>query len=70
MQVLNEHQAAERLSLKVQTLRNWRHEGRGVPYVKIGPRKIGYLPEDLNRFVLAGRVIPICSEQGLVDNRT
>lgn len=62
MKILNEYQAAEQLQLKVQTLRNWRHEGRGVPYVKIGSRKIAYLTEDLERFVLSGRVIPVCSE--------
>lgn len=58
MKVLNEHQAAEIMGLKVQTLRNWRHAERGVPYVIVGTRKIGYLPEDLERFVLSGRVDP------------
>ncbi|HPA14890.1 MAG TPA: helix-turn-helix domain-containing protein [Desulfobacterales bacterium] len=67
MKILNEHQAAEQLQLKVQTLRNWRHEGRGVPYVKVGTRKIGYLPEDLDRFVMSGRVIPAC--EGVPDEK-
>ena len=62
MKILNEYQAAEKLSLKVQTLRNWRHEGRGLPYVKIGARKIGYLPDDIENFVQAGRILPVCTE--------
>ena len=63
MIVLNEFEAAEQLSAKVQTLRNWRHQGRGPAYVRIGSRKIGYLPEDLDRFIMAGRVIPAYSDE-------
>ncbi len=35
-QLLTEKELATRLCLSVQTLRNHRFQGRGVPYMKIG----------------------------------
>jgi len=62
MKVLNEFQTAEQLSLAVQTLRNWRHEGRGLPYVRIGERRVGYIDEDVKNFALSRRVVPTNGE--------
>ncbi|MEO0069699.1 MAG: helix-turn-helix domain-containing protein [candidate division WOR-3 bacterium] len=54
----NDVEAAKYLGLKsVQTLRNWRHLGRGPAYCRIG-RRIVYLKEDLDRFLQASRVDP------------
>ncbi len=54
----NDVEAAKYLGLKSpQTLRNWRHLGRGPAYCRIG-RRIVYLKEDLDRFLQAGRVDP------------
>lgn len=63
MQVLNEKEVAKRLSVSIPTLRNWRHQGRGPAYLKIGSRKVGYLPEDCDRFAMSGRVVPVCSDE-------
>ena len=52
--LLNEHEAAERLRLAVTTLRRWRWGSRGPRYVKIGGA-VRYDPADLDAFVKAGR---------------
>ena len=52
---LNESAAAERLGLKVATLRAWRHQGRGPVFVQLG-RAIRYLPADLDEFLRSNRI--------------
>ncbi len=47
---LDEKKAAEILGLAVQTLRNFRHIGRGPVYHKIGTRVI-YRRDDLEAFL-------------------
>ncbi len=51
MQLLNTEQAAERLTLKKQTLEAWRIRGGGPNFLKIG-RAVRYREEDLNEFLL------------------
>ena len=46
MKYLNEKQVSEMTSIAVQTLRNWRHFGKGFPYHKIG-RCIRYNEQDI-----------------------
>ncbi len=54
----NDVEAAKYLGLRnPQTLRNWRHLGRGPAYCRLG-RRIVYLQEDLDRFLQAGRIDP------------
>lgn len=48
--LLNEHQAAELLGIKMRTLANWRRRGRGPAYVKLH-QQIRYRPGDLATFV-------------------
>ncbi|WP_028321269.1 helix-turn-helix transcriptional regulator [Desulfatiglans anilini] len=55
---LNEKQGAEWLNVKVQTLRNWRHLGKGPVYFVVGERSIRYTEEDLERFAYARRIVP------------
>lgn len=55
--VVNETQAAEMLGRSVQTLRNWRQQRRGLPYVKQG-RSVSYLREDIENFLRANRIDP------------
>jgi hypothetical protein len=52
--LINEHEAAARLGLKVSTMRRWRWAGTGVPFVRIGSA-IRYDPRDLEAFIAAGR---------------
>ena len=57
--VLTTEEAAIYLGLSSQTLANWRVDGRGPVYLRLGrpgrPR-IVYLPEDLDAFLGANRV--------------
>lgn len=52
--LINEHEAARRLGLKVSTLRRWRWEGRGPTFYRIGAA-VRYDPRDLAAFIEAGR---------------
>jgi hypothetical protein len=57
-QLVNEHQAAHVLGLKVSTLRRWRWASRGPPWLKIGSA-VRYATGDLRGFVDAGRKVPV-----------
>jgi hypothetical protein len=54
---MTENQAAEVLGLKVQTLRNWRHERRGPAYLKLS-RRVIYTLRDLEAYQLKNRIDP------------
>lgn len=51
MQLLTTEQAAEKLTLKRQTLEAWRVRGGGPKFLKIG-RAVRYREEDLREFIL------------------
>lgn len=51
--LLNEHEAAGYLGLKVATLRRWRWSGDGCRFIKLGGA-VRYAPADLAEFVAAG----------------
>lgn len=51
--LLTEHEAAERLRLKVRTLRNWRWTGGGPSWVKL-MGAVRYKASDLEAFIKAG----------------
>ncbi len=54
---LTETEAAEYLDAKPQTLRVWRHRGRGPAFLKpVG--KIKYRLDDLDKFLAESRVVP------------
>lgn len=53
-----EQQAADYLSRKVGTLRNWRHMSKGPKYYKCG-RSIVYRQEDLDAFMEQCAVNPV-----------
>jgi excisionase family DNA binding protein len=48
--LLTEHQAADRLSVKVKTLQAWRVRGGGPKFVKVG-RLVRYTEEALQEFI-------------------
>ena len=52
--LVNEREAARRLSLRVATLRRWRWAGKPPHFVKIGGA-VRYDPSDLDAFIKAGR---------------
>jgi predicted DNA-binding transcriptional regulator AlpA len=51
--LLNTIKAAEYLDIHPTTLATWRVEGRGPRYVKVGPRKVRYRPEDIETWLEA-----------------
>lgn len=59
--VLTPEQAARALSLSPSTLAKLRLSGNGPAYCKMGRRKVGYRPEDLQAW-LADRVRHSTSE--------
>ena len=50
MKLLNETEVAAKLDVTKPRLRRWRHEGRGLPFVRVG-RLVRYRPEDVERFI-------------------
>ncbi|MGD0658836.1 MAG: helix-turn-helix domain-containing protein [Syntrophorhabdales bacterium] len=57
VQYLTEKEVARLTGIAVQTLRNWRCEGRGFPYVKIGG-SIRYLHNDIVAGMESHKIIP------------
>jgi len=53
-QLLNEHEAAELLSLSVRTLQQWRVNGRGPAFLKL-MAAVRYSRSDLEAFIASGR---------------
>lgn len=58
--------------LSLATLERWRSEGKGPPFVKVGPRRVGYRLADFERW-LADRVVSSTADAkerlGKSDNR-
>jgi len=54
---INDVEAAKLLSASPQTLRNWRHIGRGPAYSKRG-RMVRYRVQDLLNFMKERRIDP------------
>lgn len=44
---LTEHETALRLGVSTRTLARWRSTGNGPPFVRLGVRRIGYTPSDI-----------------------
>jgi len=55
--LIDEHEAAAHLGLKVATLRRWRWARRGPPWIKVGAA-VRYAPVDLEHFIESGRASP------------
>ena len=54
---VNEKKVAELIDLGVQTLRNDRHLGRGLPYSKKG-RSVRYALDDVEKYMEKNKVRP------------
>jgi excisionase family DNA binding protein len=46
-------EVAERLKVKVETLRQWRWLGKGPKAIKVGGRFVRYRPADVNHWIAA-----------------
>jgi predicted DNA-binding transcriptional regulator AlpA len=56
-QYVTEKQVSKITEIALPTLRNYRHNGKGPPYVKVG-RSVRYLLADVIRFMEQGRIQP------------
>jgi hypothetical protein len=54
---LTEREVSELTSFSVFTLRNHRHLGRGIPYLKVG-RSVRYLLKDVEYYMERQRIVP------------
>lgn len=55
--LFTERELAPRLNLSVQTLRNHRHEGMGIPYIKMG-KAVRYHHDDIDAYIKKCRIYP------------
>ena len=55
---LTEIQVSELTGFKLPTLRNWRFERRGIPYLRIGKRSIRYKLQDVIDYMETRRIDP------------
>lgn len=54
MRLLDEHETAELLNVKVATLRRWRWGGKELPFVKIGGA-VRYDPAEVQAYIASKR---------------
>ncbi len=54
---IDETEASRITGLATQTLRNWRCQRRGFPYVKL-KRAVRYDVEDIKKFMINRRIVP------------
>lgn len=55
MALLKVHEVAELTGLSVETLNQWRSQGRHIPYIKLG-KAVRYLRKDVELYILRCRV--------------
>ena len=54
---LNENEVSMMLSMSIQTLRNWRFQGKGPAYTKAG-RAVRYRHDDIVSFMEERKITP------------
>ncbi|PKN27055.1 MAG: DNA-binding protein [Deltaproteobacteria bacterium HGW-Deltaproteobacteria-21] len=64
MEIIRENEAARRLNVSIQTLRNWRCQGKGPGYVRLGERAIRYVGESLDAWMNARTIDPEARSAG------
>lgn len=56
-EILKEREVSMEFNIPVQTLRNDRHNGKGIPYYKVG-RSVRYKRQDVVEFFESRKIIP------------
>ena len=56
--LFDDGEAAKRLNLSRQTLRNWRFNNTGPAYRRFG-RSVRYTEEDIQEYIDQSRVVPV-----------
>ncbi len=59
---LTEAELADRLKVKIFTLRKWRRDGSGPPYMRCGGRLIRYSPADVSEWMSRNRFSSVANE--------
>lgn len=54
MKLMTEAEVAEKLEVTKPCLRRWRHERRGLPFVRVG-RLVRYEPQAVEQFIAQNR---------------
>ena len=63
MKLLNEGEVSVMLGVKISCLRRWRHERRGLPYVRVS-RLVRYQPSDVEAFIASNlQIVSECPER-------
>jgi predicted DNA-binding transcriptional regulator AlpA len=62
--MLNTEEAAAFLGLKGPTLRDWKCQRIGPPFVQLSARVVRYRRSDLEKFIAARRVVPVVRSIG------
>ena len=55
---LTDVQVSVLTGFSVQTLRNWRFQGKGLPYSKVGRRAVRYEKSDVLSFMRERKIMP------------
>ena len=59
---LTDAQLAEMLGVTTRTTLRWRRDGGGPAFVRIGPRRLGYLRNDVMAWMAANRYPHLAAE--------
>ncbi len=51
--LLSPEEAALRLNVSAHTLASWRCKGCGPRWLRVGPKRVGYMADDLSAFLKA-----------------
>ena len=62
---INENEVSVITGLSVQTLRNWRFQGKGISYIKAGSRAVRYKLDDVLSFMEERKITPRESASGV-----
>jgi predicted DNA-binding transcriptional regulator AlpA len=61
---LNTAEAAERLGVRPATLRGWKSQRVGPPFIQLSPRCVRYAESNIQTYVNERRVVPCVRETG------
>lgn len=59
---LSERETASRIGVSTRTLARWRSTGDGPPFVRLGVRRIGYTPSDIEQWARARTFVCLTEE--------
>ena len=67
---ITDEKVAELLAVSRSTVRQWRRDGQGPPYHRIGVWAVRYLVDEVMEWASSRKVVPEESVEALTDDRT